>query len=95
MRVQHELAEVRAEQDIRVGTGARSPSAPVRSRRPARGETKADRRELGASLTLTRPGSPTRASIQAQDGPPSTPSLPLGDTRPPSEPGRRLVRRGH
>jgi hypothetical protein len=67
MRVQHELAEVRSEQDMRVRTG--QPAVPQRQYDAAgltEGELERTRRELAASLALTRPGSPARAPIQAQ-----------------------------
>jgi hypothetical protein len=66
-RVQHELAEVRAEQDTRARTG--QSSAPQRHYDAAgltAGELERTRRELAASLALARPGSPARAPIQAQ-----------------------------
>jgi hypothetical protein len=67
VRVQHELAEVRAEQDTRARTG--QPAAPQRHYDAAGltvGELERTRRELAASLALARPGSPVRAPIQAQ-----------------------------
>jgi hypothetical protein len=66
-RVQHELAEVRAEQDTRARTG--QPAAPQRHYDAAgltAGELERTRRELAASLALAPPGSPARAPIQAQ-----------------------------
>jgi len=67
MRVQHELTEVRAEQDTPVKTGL---PAPVQRHYDAAGLTVSElertRRELAASLALARPGSPARAPIQAQ-----------------------------
>ncbi len=64
VQVQHELATVRAEQDAR----ASSPSDPPR-RYDASGLTAGEldrtRRELAASLTLTRPDSPARVPILA------------------------------
>jgi hypothetical protein len=66
-RVQHELAEVRAEQDRRGGTG--QPAAAQRHYDAAgltAVELERTRRELAASLALARPGSSARAPIQAQ-----------------------------
>ncbi len=67
VRVQYELAEVRAEQDTRARTG--QPAASQRHYDAAGltiGELERTRRELAASLALARPGSPVRAPIQAQ-----------------------------
>jgi hypothetical protein len=67
MSVQHELGEVRAEQDTRTRTG--QPAAAQRyydAAGPTLGELQRTRRELAASLALARPGSPVRASIQVQ-----------------------------
>ncbi len=61
--VQHELTAVRAEQDTRaVGDGPRR-RHDVTALTPA--ELERARRELAASLALTRPGSPARGPIQA------------------------------
>jgi hypothetical protein len=67
VRVQHELAEVRAEQDTRARTG--QPAASQRHYDAAgltASELERTRRELAASLALTRPSSPARAPIQTQ-----------------------------
>ena len=67
MRVQDELAEVRAEQDTRARTGhAAAPRRHYAAAGPTAGELERTRRELAASLALARPGSPVRAPIQAQ-----------------------------
>jgi hypothetical protein len=66
-RVQDELAAVRAEQDTRAA--ASSPADPRRQYAAAgltAGELDRARRELAASLALTRPDSPARAPILAQ-----------------------------
>jgi hypothetical protein len=65
--VQHELAVVHAEQDIRA-----SAARPGNRLRPydvaglADADLERTRRELAASLALSRPGSPARIPIQAQ-----------------------------
>jgi hypothetical protein len=66
-RVQHELAEVRAEQDTRAKIA--QPAVPQRQYDAAGltvGELERTRRELAANLALARPGSPARAPIHAQ-----------------------------
>jgi len=66
MRVQDELAAVRAEQDTRAAAGA--PTDPGRTYDASgltAGELERTRRELAASLALARPDSPTRVPIQA------------------------------
>ena len=95
MRVQQELAEVRAERDMRVRMG--QPAVPQRQYDAAgltAGELERTRRELAASLALTRPGSPARAPIQAQMAAIDSELADRGHTTPGSEPGRRPVRRG-
>jgi hypothetical protein len=65
--VQDELAAVRAEQDTCTAAGA--PGNPRRQYDAGglrAGELERTRRELAASLALTRPNSPARAPIQAQ-----------------------------
>jgi hypothetical protein len=61
--VQHELITVRAEQGTRAtaGDGSRRPDVTAL----APGELERTRRELAASLALTRPGSPVRAPTLA------------------------------
>jgi len=66
MSVQHELAEVRAEQDTRARTGQPAPQRHYNAAGLAVGELKRTRRELAASLALARPGSPARVPILAQ-----------------------------
>ena len=66
MRVQHELTEVRAEQDTRAATGQPAAQRQYDAAGLTVGELERTRRELAASLALTRPGSPVRAPIQAQ-----------------------------
>ena len=66
-RIQHELAEVRGEQDTRARTDQHA--ATERHYDAAGltvGELERTRRELATSLALARPGSPVRAPIQAQ-----------------------------
>ncbi len=66
MRVQHELAEVRAEQGTRAGTGQPAAQRQYDAAGLTAGELERTRRELAASLALARPGSPACAPIQAQ-----------------------------
>jgi len=65
-RVQHELTEVRAEQDTRAATGQLDIQRQYDAAGLTGGELDRIRRELAASLALTRPGSPARGPIQAQ-----------------------------
>ncbi len=66
MRVQHELAEVRAEQDTRARTGQPAAQRQYDAAGLTAGELERTRRELAASLALARPGSPACAPIQAK-----------------------------
>jgi hypothetical protein len=66
MRVQHELAEVRAEQDTRARTGQAATQRHYDAAGLTIGELERTRRERAASLALARPGSPARTPIQAQ-----------------------------
>jgi hypothetical protein len=65
-RVQHELAEVRVEQDARASMGLPAAQRRYDAAGLTADELERTRRELAASLALTRPGSPARAPIQAQ-----------------------------
>ena len=65
VQVQHELATVRAEQEVRASS---SPGDPPRRYEPSgltAGELDRTRRELAASLALARPDSPVRVPILA------------------------------
>jgi hypothetical protein len=66
MRVQHELAEVRAEQDMRASTDLPAAQRRYDAAGLTVGELERTRRELAASLALARPGLPARAPIQTQ-----------------------------
>jgi hypothetical protein len=66
MRVQHELAEVRAEQDTRSGTGQSSAQRHYDAAGLTAAKLEWTRRELAVSLALARPGSPVRAPIKEQ-----------------------------
>jgi hypothetical protein len=66
VRVQHELTEVRAEQGARGGTGQLAAQCQYNAACPTVDELERTRRELAASLALTRLGSPARPLIQAQ-----------------------------
>ena len=65
-RVQHELAEVRAEQDTRARTGQPTAHRRYDVARLTVDELERTRRELAASLALARPSSPVRTPIQVQ-----------------------------
>ncbi len=65
-RVQHELADVRVEQDSRARTGQAAAQRHYDAAGLTVGELERTRRELAASLALVRPGSPARAPIRAQ-----------------------------
>jgi hypothetical protein len=85
--VQDELAAVRAEQDTCTAAGA--PGNPRRQYDAGgltAGELERTRRELAASLALTRPDSPP-ARRSRRSWPPSTPNSPRG---PPARPDRPL-----
>ncbi len=66
IRVQHELAEVRAQQDTRARTGQPGGQRQYDAAGLTVDELERTRRELAASLALTRPGSPARAPMRAQ-----------------------------
>ena len=81
-RVQHELATVRAEQDARAGSGAGDPPRRYDASGLTAGELDRTRRELAASLALTRPDSPARGAD------PGAPGRHRRRTRRPARPGR-------
>jgi hypothetical protein len=56
VRVQHELTEVRAEQGARGGTGQLAAQCQYNAAGPTVDELERTRRELAASLALTRLG---------------------------------------
>jgi len=64
-QVQHELATVRAEQDTRASSGPGHPPRLYDASGLTAAELDRTRRELAASLALTRPDSPARAPILA------------------------------
>ena len=65
-RVQHELADIRAEQDTRARTGQPAAQRQYDAAGLTAGELERTRCELAASLALARPESPARAPIRAQ-----------------------------
>ncbi len=64
-RVQHELAAVRAEQHARAPSGPGDPPRRYDASGLTASELDRTRRELAASLALTRPDSPVRVPILA------------------------------